>query len=116
MPSRTHTTWGASPTPRAPRIAPRPLPDIRSPLMKPSIPIKSPPLATPRPPTTQHRRYGSTDEPGYSSSLETSVPPRPRPRPTSQVVRTSLAPAPPLRGILKTGGDGEASPTNDVLM
>jgi len=71
-------------------------------MKKPSIPITiSPPTATPRPPTTRHRRYGSTDEPGYSSSLETSAPLRPRP--TSQVMRTPLAPAPPLRGILKTG-------------
>ena len=73
--------------------------------MKASKPITmSPPVATPRPPTTRHRRissYGSTDEPGYSSSLETSAPLRPRP--TSQVVRTPLAPVPPLRGILKTG-------------
>jgi hypothetical protein len=73
--------------------------------MKPSkhsIPITmSPPQATPRPPpTTRHRRYGPTDEPGYSSSLETSAPLRPRP--ASQVVRTSIAAAPPLRGILKT--------------
>lgn len=73
--------------------------------MKSPIPIAiSPPQATPRPPTTRHRRsstYGFAGEPGYSSSLETSA--SLRPRPTSQVVRTPLAPAPPLRGILKTG-------------
>src|SRR6267154_4759190 len=108
MPRRIHDTLRASPphTPLAPRIAPRPLPDIRSPLMKPKIPITtSPPPATPRPPMTRHRRastYGSIDEPGYTSSLETSAPLRPRP--TSQLVRTPLTPAPPLRGILKTGG------------
>jgi hypothetical protein len=77
--------------------------------MKPTIPItKSPPLATPRPPTTRHRRsstYGSTDEPGYSSSLETSAPLRPRP--ASQVVRMPLAPTQPLKGILKTGGGAD---------
>jgi hypothetical protein len=84
--------------------------------MKHPIPITmSPPLATPRPPTTRHRRsstYGSTNEPGYSSSLETSTPPRPRP--TSQVVRAPLAPAPPLRGILKTGGGADPK-TNELL-
>jgi len=84
--------------------------------MKPSIPTaKSPPLATPRPPMTRHRRastYGSTDEPGYSSALETSAPLRPRP--ASQVVRTSIAPAPPLKGILKTGG-GAGPKLNELL-
>src|SRR5216684_9001550 len=107
MSRRSHSSWG-SPTPHAPRIAPCPLPAVRSPLMTPSSPITiSPPPATPRQPTTRHRRYGSTDEPGYSSSLETSAPP-PRPRPTSQVVRP-LAPAPPLRVILKTGGGHDAN-------
>ena len=31
---------------------------------------------------------------------------------TSLVRRTTLAPPPPLRGILKTGGEGEANPNN----
>jgi len=80
--------------------------------MRPPIPIAiSPPPVAPRPstnprqPTThRHRPHGSTDEPGYSSSLESSSSAARRPRPTSQVVRTPLAPmAAPLKGILKTG-------------
>jgi hypothetical protein len=104
MSRRSHDTWGAARVLHAPRINPRPLPDIRSPLMTPHTKIPtSQPLATPRPSTTRHQHRGCTDEPGYSSSLEYSAAPRPRPRPTSQVVRTPLEPGPPLRGILKTG-------------
>src|SRR6267142_2105570 len=119
----THNPWGRTSTPRAPRINPCPLPEVRSPLRIPPIPIaiSSPPPATsmsstiPRPSTTHRRRHhGSTDEPGYSSSLEPSSA-APRPRPSSHVVRTPLAPAPPLKGILKTG-EGNRPEDHDLLM
>jgi len=62
----------------------------------------SPPQTAPRPSTVhRHRRQESADESGYTSALEPSA--RPRPRPPSQAVRTPLAPAQPLKGILKTG-------------
>ena len=81
-----------------PRINPCPLPDIRTPLPA----ALSPPLTASRSwATHRHRRQEFTDEPGYASAMESSA--ALRPRPSFQVVRTSLAPAPPLKGILKTG-------------
>ncbi len=91
-------------TPPAPRLNPRPLPDIGNLLTASPIPIpRSQPLATPKPSTsTSHHRRHRTDESGYSSSVEPSAPQRTRP--TSQAVRSSLAPPPPpLKGILKSG-------------
>ncbi|KAI9447247.1 hypothetical protein F5148DRAFT_727235 [Russula earlei] len=101
MSRRSHNIWGVAPAPRAPRINPCPLPDIGSPLMALPIPIaKSPPQMTSRPSTThRHRHHGSTDERGYSSSIESSK----TPRPTSQAVRTPVVSTSPLKGILKTG-------------
>ncbi|KAI0290920.1 hypothetical protein BC826DRAFT_520026 [Russula brevipes] len=107
---------GAIPVTHAPRINPCPLPDIKSPQVPPPIQFAtSPPSATHRPsaaprpsathrPSTTHRprHHGVIDEPGYSSSLETSA--TPRLRRTSQIARTPLVPTPPLKGILKTGG------------
>ena len=71
--------------------------------MVPPLPTAlSPPLTASMPSTThRHRRQESADEPGYASAMESSA--ARRPRPSSQVVRTSLAPATPLKGILKTG-------------
>jgi hypothetical protein len=71
--------------------------------MVPPLPAAfSPPLTASRPSTThRHRRQESADEPGYASAMEPSA--ARRPRPSSQVVRTPLAPATPLKGILKTG-------------
>jgi hypothetical protein len=48
-----------------------------------------------------HQRRVSADEPSYASAMEPST--ARRPRASSQVVRTPLAPATPLKGILKTG-------------
>jgi len=105
MPRRSYDTWGPVPValPPAPRINPRPLPDIKSPLMVPPLPMAlPPPLTAPRPSTShRRRRQESADEPGYTSALESSAALRPRPPP--QVVRTPLTPAAPLKGILKTG-------------
>jgi hypothetical protein len=51
-----------------------------------------------------HHRRHRTDESGYTSSVESSSSPQQRTRPTSQSVRSPLAPLPPpLKGILKTG-------------
>jgi len=62
----------------------------------------SPPQTASRPSTThRHRRQESADEAGYTSALEPSA--VRRPRHPSQGVRTSLVPALPLKGILKTG-------------
>ena len=74
--------------------------------MVPPLPVAlSPPLTDwPLPfesKTHRHRRQASADEPGYASAMESSA--ALRPRPSSQVMRTPLAPAPPLKGILKTG-------------
>lgn len=102
---RNHETWGpvSVALPPAPRINPRPLPNVKSPLMVPPLPMASPPPLTAPKPSTSHRyrRQESADEAGYTSALESSASHRPRPPP--QVVRTPLAPAPPLKGILKTG-------------
>jgi hypothetical protein len=88
----------ATPAPSAPRLNPCPLPDIGT---MPTPTAKSAPPVTPRPSAShRHRRLGSIDESGYSSSLESTLP---RGRPSSQAVRTPLVPSPPLKGILKTG-------------
>ena len=82
----------------APRVNPLPLPDIRSPFPA----ALSPPLTTSRPSTIHHHQFQeSTDEPGYASAAESSA--ARRLWPSSQVVRTPLAPTTPLKGILKRG-------------
>ncbi|KAI9464995.1 hypothetical protein BJY52DRAFT_1114294 [Lactarius psammicola] len=101
---RRHEPRGATPTPPAPRMNPCPLPDIGRLLVTSPIPIaRSQPPPTPKPSTsTSHHRRHRTDESGYSSSAEPSS--SQRTRPTSQAVRSPLAPLPPpLKGILKTG-------------
>jgi hypothetical protein len=101
---RRHEPRGAS-IPTAPRINPCPLPDLGSLLAASPIPIpRAQPATTPRPSTsTSHRRH-RTDESGYTSSVESSSSPQQRTRPTSQSVRSPLAPlSAPLKGILKTG-------------
>ncbi len=104
MLKRRHEPRGATPAPPAPRMNPCPLPDIGRLLAVAPIPIaRSQPPPTPRPSTsTSHHRRHRTDESGYSSSAEPSS--SQRTRPTSQAVRSPLAPLPPpLKGILKTG-------------
>lgn len=106
---RRHEPRGAS-IPTAPRINPCPLPDLGSLLAASPIPIpRAQPATTPRPSTsTSHRRH-RTDESGYTSSVESSSSPQQRTRPTSQSVRSPLAPlSAPLKGILKTGGSESA--------
>ncbi|KAH9035597.1 hypothetical protein EDB84DRAFT_1561148 [Lactarius hengduanensis] len=92
------------PTPTAPRMNPCPLPDIGRLLAASPVTIpRSQPPPTPKPSTStsNHRRH-RTDESGYSSSAEPSS--SQRTRPTSQAVRSPLAPPPPpLKGILKSG-------------
>ncbi|KAH9080286.1 hypothetical protein EDB83DRAFT_2310570 [Lactarius deliciosus] len=92
------------PTPTAPRMNPCPLPDIGRLLAASPVTIpRSQPPPTPKPSTStsNHRRH-RTDESGYSSSAEPSS--SQRTRPTSQAVRSPLAPLPPpLKGILKSG-------------
>jgi hypothetical protein len=102
MLKRRHEPRGAS-TPPAPRINPCPLPDIGSLLAASPIPIPRSHPATTSTTTSHHRRH-RTDESGYTSSVEPSSSPQQRTRPTSQSVRSPLAPLPPpLKGILKTG-------------